>query len=1239
MAKPRKKIIKRALISLLVVLLTFLFGLGGLGGWLVYLYHHPERLKPRLEKYISRLAGVTCHIQDLNYSLDPISIQVKGLNIVKAKELDLEIGNLNIKMIRVSEERKKLIIQEVDLKNFSANINKIPTLPKISSAPKRSSSLFFRLINKIKEAYLFQDLEFGILNAENGTIDFQSQKGKLSINRIMARVDVNQSSEINFGLRAEYGKDRILIVPETRISTDVSPITQAARIPIQLAMNNLSYHDQYASADNISLRAVLEYNPKQKSITLASSHLLSPKILINPGNREATLTPPLEIKASGDVNLPHKSFKNTHVDLNLGSLVRLEANLNGHFRENPDLTMDIMQCTISPEKLRPFIPLAHKEKLDPFYLDGKLSVTGQLHAFNEQPAPALEFFLKTYLEQNRLAYKHKDTNAEGTVTGEIILNGKWPDWEIKADIKTKEAGVRNPLLKIDSEKMDIELKGKYPLFQIKSLSGQIPSVRVQANKKEYLLQGIRVESQDAEIDLSENHFRVPSLEFSAPFLKNIALDLTLARDKENTAKLQDLGSWSIDLKAAFSDFDLGHKNDSTQTTGFLSGDIHCQGQWPEYQVSAWLKTPDARILSPWGSIDPRDLKLTLEIKHPQYYIHDLTGAIVQVVVRLGKKEFPVNDISINLPYGDIDLGKKALDIPRLIMTGQPLGKALLSFKGKQNDLKLKLKCDDSQLIKSASSWNLLPKDWQLDASETIEIEANLKEDLHGFFASRFTLDNLTLSNSDATVMGENISLKSTLAGDLDTKNRQVKFDLDLRGQKGELLLNNFYFNLSPNPLSLRALFKTDFLNEQLDISRLNSTLKDIISIDLEGQVRNISRDPSFKCSLLIPKSPVKPIFRHFIQEPFQSKRTILKELNIDGHISANLKIEGNKNINGLKGQFTLDDIAFDLSQHDIRIDGVNLELPLWYEKQAVNKPQPAMQGRLAIESISTPWIPEQSLSLHLDVNPNQISVRDPTEIIIPGGIALIGPIQGHNIFSNPVVETNLSLDNIELKPWTDKIQNINIQGKLNGYLSPLIFTDNQLKSKGKLTANIADGQIILSNLHLSGLNTPTPVIGLDGSFHHLDLFEITTNTTFGRIKGRLDGYINNLEIAYGQPQSFDLFLETVKEKGIPQRISVEAVDNIAKLGGGQSPFMGLAGAYITFLKDFPYQKIGLRSSLKNDVFRINGTIKEGGQEFIVKRGFYGVNIINKDPDNNIRFKEMVKRIKNLDLSKTKPVIK
>ena len=138
---------------------------------------------------------------------------------------------------------------------------------------------------------------------------------------------------------------------------------------------------------------------------------------------------------------------------------------------------------------------------------------------------------------------------------------------------------------------------------------------------------------------------------------------------------------------------------------------------------------------------------------------------------------------------------------------------------------------------------------------------------------------------------------------------------------------------------------------------------------------------------------------------------------------------------------------------------------------------------------------------------------------------------------------------------------------------------------------------------------------------------------FDRIDGILEGHVKHLEVVGGEPQRFELFIETVQTKDVPQRISVRALENIARIGGGGSPFIGLAGTLTSIFKDFPYDKIAIQASLENDVFRITGPLREGNKVYLVKRsGFSGVNVINQNPDQRISFKDMMKRIKRVTAS-------
>ena len=171
------------------------------------------------------------------------------------------------------------------------------------------------------------------------------------------------------------------------------------------------------------------------------------------------------------------------------------------------------------------------------------------------------------------------------------------------------------------------------------------------------------------------------------------------------------------------------------------------------------------------------------------------------------------------------------------------------------------------------------------------------------------------------------------------------------------------------------------------------------------------------------------------------------------------------------------------------------------------------------------------------------------------------------------------------------------------------------------------------------LFSAAPIFSCDVRMEDILLSDLTGGTPFGKVEGVLQGSIAELEIVAGQPQHYDLLLETERKRGVRQRISVKAVNSISQIGGGQNAFAGLAGSALKLLPGFGYRKIGIRSTLSNDVFTVNGTIRDGGVEYLVRRdGLAGVDVVNRDPQNRIRFTEMLKRIRRAMEPENKPVV-
>jgi hypothetical protein len=433
----------------------------------------------------------------------------------------------------------------------------------------------------------------------------------------------------------------------------------------------------------------------------------------------------------------------------------------------------------------------------------------------------------------------------------------------------------------------------------------------------------------------------------------------------------------------------------------------------------------------------------------------------------------------------------------------------------------------------------------------------------------------------------------------------------------------------------------DIFERSCRLLSLRLGLKDILGGDIHGTVFQKDQHAGGDLSVKLDKTALSPVFQHFVLEPFKTEAPFLSSVHVGGTILADLKLTGidpnwviRGNIAWQEGQFSSDDDG-------IVFHGMDLDLPVWYQTGSATNGDGSATGELSIASMMLPPLPQQSIHVSIHAGPNRLSVHSPTNLKIPGGDLQIGPILCRVISGEPpLVETSLTLSNVQIGPLLSVFWSQPMKGTIDGKLDPVRFEGGNVTSEGEIRAGVLSGEIILSGVAASGLFTPGPVLKLSAQCKDLNLADLTTGTSFGKVEGILHGRVEGLEIAYGQPQKFDLLFETFRTKGISQKISVKAVENISHIGGGQSPFMGLAGSFASMFRNFPYKKIGVRASLENDVFRINGTVKEGGKEYLVKRGgIFGVDVINQKPDNRVSFKDMIKRIKRVTASKSGPVVR
>lgn len=640
---------------------------------------------------------------------------------------------------------------------------------------------------------------------------------------------------------------------------------------------------------------------------------------------------------------------------------------------------------------------------------------------------------------------------------------------------------------------------------------------------------------------------------------------------------------------------------------------------------------------------PLDIDLKAEEisgNYPVIQIKDASIQIPQAKINTGDRGILIGDIRVHIPDGRMDTEKKSVILPKVRLDAVGLKNLLLGIRLQERNLSLAIQGKETSLFHAAVAFHLIPPDWNIKVHDSIQINVTGPRTGPWQVKAKLSFDDLVFENKDGSIIGEKISLSTGIEGIVDLKRSRMTFAADLKARAGEALYDRYYLNLKKTPIVTSCNGTCDLQKRVIELSRLRFDLTGILPLEIQGFFKQGPSKADADFTVILPKAPLKPIVHHFLQEPYKTEKPFLTTLETGGTVSAQFRINGFQDAWIVKGRLGWLGGNFSLPEKGIALKGILVDMPVWYQTGVAKNPVKTLSGKLEVESITIPLLPEQPLSILLHTGPNRISVESPTVIRVPGGDLRLGPVQVEKLFGPDLtVHTRLECDEIKLQPLLSKIWMHPLAGTLTGTLNPIRYENHAVTTHGELKAEVFEGKIILSDLGASGVFTSAPVFKLNVKWEDLLLSQMTTNTAFGTIEGVLKGQLRDFEMAYGQPQRFNLLLETVQKKGISQKISVKAVENIAQIGGGQSPFMGLAGAFAAFFKKFPYEKIGIHAHLENDVFTVNGTIREGGTEYLVKRGsFSGVNIVNQNPDNRIRFKDMVKRIKRIG-SKGGPVVK
>ncbi|WP_132985124.1 hypothetical protein [Luteimonas terricola] len=189
-------------------------------------------------------------------------------------------------------------------------------------------------------------------------------------------------------------------------------------------------------------------------------------------------------------------------------------------------------------------------------------------------------------------------------------------------------------------------------------------------------------------------------------------------------------------------------------------------------------------------------------------------------------------------------------------------------------------------------------------------------------------------------------------------------------------------------------------------------------------------------------------------------------------------------------------------------------------------------------------------------------------------------------------------------------------GTLSGSIPGARYVGDRLDFDGDLVVRAFDGELRVSSLAMERPFGVAPTLLADVALDGLDLQSLTGVFEFGSIGGRLHGRVDGLRLVDWEAVAFDAEVHTEPRRGVRQRISQRAVQNISSVGDA-SFTASLQGQLLALFDDFGYRRIGISCRLANGSCTMAGLQpRDGGFVIVEGAGLPRLDIVgfNRDVD-------------------------
>jgi hypothetical protein len=477
------------------------------------------------------------------------------------------------------------------------------------------------------------------------------------------------------------------------------------------------------------------------------------------------------------------------------------------------------------------------------------------------------------------------------------------------------------------------------------------------------------------------------------------------------------------------------------------------------------------------------------------------------------------------------------------------------------------------------------------SSGQFNITANAHGNQHGLsrFKTQVQTHKLSIQTADGSKASENVNVNLNLNA---IKANQVwLWESNNIFQQGNLYFEPLYLENKNTPISLQGHGYWNALTQQIEVNFARFNHPELGFITANGSISQRPKLAIDQANLYL-NIPNLAAASAIYLTPFISGGT-LEGLSLAG------KLEGGLS---LKKQAITD--AY-LISHNLAVSDKKQRFDLQGGIMALNWSNQASFTKNSLfswQKLNLSAIPIGPGYFSLLLKQQQISLLTETKLPLLNGYLVISQFDWQRVNNhNPKVHFAGQLKHLSLQQLTQALNWTPLPGNISGQIPSINLVDGKLSLDGGLKIKAFSGDIFINKLAISGFMTDFTQFYTDIQIDNLDMDQLTERFSFGKIQGRVSGYVNNLYLENWQPIGFDAWLATPENDRSTHKISQKAVENLASIGGGGAVDL-LSRTVLSIFDDFDYDKLGLGCYLNKGVCQLRGVAEADYGYYIVKGG-------------------------------------